>query len=181
MLVTMTADTLLPVTCELPPSLLPWLTYKQSLTKRLEEKAGNVCLDVLGQDWSAPDWWDKQVLHVTDEAVLHRQIVMRASNEPCWYARTVIPQTTYDVEKAMFERLNKESLGTLIFEEAKIKRASLFHYPINSLAIEYHWLTENMHCSADVLWARFSIFIIDKVHPFYLVEIMLPGIMRYPN
>lgn len=181
MIVTMTTDTLLPVTCELPPSLLPWLTHTKSLTKRLEEKAGNVCLDVLGQCWSAPDWWDKQVLHINDEAVLHRQILMRASKAPCWYARTIIPKATYNVEKTMFERLNKESLGTLIFKEARIKRESLLHYPISAKSIEYHWLTESMHCNAETLWLRLSIFVVDNMSPFCLVEIMLPGIMRYSN
>lgn len=181
MLAIMTTDNLLPVTCEVPASLLPWLAYKQSLTKRLQEKAGNTHLEILEQCWQAPDWWDKQVLQINEEAVFHRKILMSSSGEPCWYARTVIPQSTYNAEKKIFNRLKKESLGTLVFKEAKISRSSLIYYPINTQSIEYHWPSENVLCQAETLWARLSIFVIDKNLPFCLIEIMLPGIMRFPN
>lgn len=181
MLINPAVTALLPIPCEAPPSLLPWLTYEASLTDRLQAKAGNTRLDVLGQHWESPDLWDKQVLHIKDKAVLHREIVMWASDEPCWYARTIIPQTTHDAGKAIFDRLKNESLGALIFNEDRIKRASLIHYPIDAQSIEYHWLNETMHRKAKIVWVRMSTFTIDNVFPFCLIEIMLPGIMRYPN
>ena len=174
-------NTLLPISCEVPPSLLPWLTYQDSLTSRLQAKAGNTHLEVLGQRWESPDWWDRQVLDIKDKTVLHREIVMWASKESCWYGRTIIPQITHAAGKDIFDRLKNESLGALIFNENRIKRASLIHYPINAQSIEYHWLTENMHSQAKTLWVRMSTFTIDNAFPFCLIEVMLPGIMRYPN
>jgi len=181
MLIKPDVNTLLPVFCELPASLLPWLTYQHSLTERLTARAGNTHLDVLDQRWESPDWWDKQVLNTKDSTVLHREIVMWASGEPCWYARTIIPQETYIANSELFDRLKKESLGVLIFTESVIKRTSLFHYAIDDKSIEYHWLNKTLSCKATTLWVRMSVFTIHNELNFYLIEIMLPGLMRFPN
>ncbi len=193
MLIKPLINTLLPLPCEAPALLLPWLTHQNSLTERLQEKAGKTRLEVLGQCWELPDWWDKQVLQIIDETVLHREILMWASKKPCWYARTIIPKTTYDASKTIFDRLKNESLGALIFNDDRIKRVSLSHYPIDEQTIEYHWLTDIMHSKTKPLWVRISTFIVtaalptppstpeDNTYPFCLLEIMLPGIMRYLN
>lgn len=179
-------DTLFPVASTAADSLLPWLKHQESLTDRLRTKAGNVHLEVLGQYWTSPNWWDKQVLHIQDEAVLHREILMWSADEPCWYARTIIPKTTYNANSEFFERLKNESLGLLIFNQPKVKRVSFVYYPIDSNSIEYHWLKEITENDSPILWVRMSIFTIEnhdstKDLPFCLVEIMLPGLMRYPN
>lgn len=173
--------TMPPVMSEPPSALLPWLTCQGSLTERLQDKAGNTHLDVLTQYWTPPDSWDTQVLHIEDHAVLHREILMQASYQPCWYARTIIPHATYNVGSAIFDRLENESLGMLIFNESRIQRVSLVHYPIDAQSIEYNWLTETMHEHVNPLWVRLATFTFDTEFPFYLIEIMLPGLMRYSN
>lgn len=181
MLIKSLATTLVPLTCESPQLLLPWLTYQQSLTRRLETKAEGVKLEVLRQRVDYPDWWDKHVLQINEISVLHREIVMWAGATPCWYARTVIPKTTYENNPIFFDRLKNESLGALIFNEKKVERISLVYYPINNQTIEYHWLDETLHCQVIILWVRLSIFTIGRKLPFFLIEIMLPGLERYSN
>ena len=181
MLIEPPANRLLPVECKLSATLEPWLTHPHSLTERLIMKAGHAHLNVLRQSWQATDWWDKQMFQVQDSTVWHREIVMTASDEPCWYARTIIPRTTYEANEKTFDRLQKESLGKIIFNDSRIERLFLFHYPIDAKSIEYYWLNDMLHQHSKIVWVRLSAFSIDKNTPFYLVEIMLPGLMRYPN
>ena len=181
MLIKPNLDLFLPMNCPLPPSLLPWIAYPHSLTERLQVKAGNTRLQVLEQRWEKPNWWDKYVLHLQCKTVLHREILMWAWNDACWYARTIIPETTYNADHLFFNRLQAESLGAMIFKEKKVRRIHLLHYPIGTQSIEYYWLTPLMHCSAPELWVRLSCFMIHDEHPFYLIETLLPGLQRYSN
>lgn len=166
---------------KLPPPLLPWVSCQDSLTDRLRAAAGDARLQLLKQCWEAPNWWDRQALQIESETVLHREIIMYAWDVPCWYARTIIPSTTYQADKDFFNRLKTESLGDLIFNQTKVTRVSLIHYPITKQSIEYYWLDIDMHDNEEVLWLRKSIFTIADSKPFYLIETLLPGLGRYWN
>ena len=170
---------LLPVSAALPRALDLWINYQDSLTELLKIKAGDTRLDVFGQRWGLADWWDQHVLQLTNESVLHREILMWANEEPCWYARTIIPKTTYLADEVFFNRLQKESLGALIFNERKIKRIQKTSYPVNSQSIEYHWVTACIPCSSKTLWTRLSVFTLNDDYPFYLIEVLLPALERY--
>lgn len=164
-----------------PAYLLPWLTYVKFLTEKLQTIAGDATLEVINQHWERPTWWDCYVLQLTETSVLHREILMHAHQQPCWYARTIIPESTYQADVKLFDRLNRESLGNLIFQGNKIQRASICHYAIDAKAIEYHWLTQSMHQQASVLWARLSEFQLKTKDSFFLIEILLPGLEQYIN
>ena len=142
MLIKPEATLFLPVKGQLPSALLPWVTHQQSLTARLQARAEHVHLQVLSQQWCSPNWWDNYVLNIDCETVLHREILMWAGQEAYWYARTIIPRATYQEDTFLFDRLEKESLGALIFNEGKIKRVSMTYYPIGKQSIEYHWLNQ---------------------------------------
>lgn len=159
-----------------PSTLLPWLTHQTSLTQKLETQAGVARLEVLNQQWAVADEWDQQVLQIKDELVIHREILMWAHDAICWYARTVIPKLTYEHDISLFERLQRESLGQLIFESGKIQRLSLKPYAIMPQSLEYAWLSDIMHTNAPVLWARLSTLCIGERFNFFLVEILLPGL-----
>ena len=181
MLIKINPSHLLPVKCDLPSALLQWVTYQHSLTKRLQEKAGHTQLQLLQQQWVVPNWWDKQVLHINNETVFHREILMSAGLDVCWYARTIIPETTYQAEPSFFDRLKTESLGDLIFSEPRVTRAYLIHYPICKQSIEYSWLSQLMHNNAMELWVRAAAFTFHDKYHFYLLEILLPTLGRYSN
>ncbi len=181
MLILPSADAFLPVDGLLPPSLLPWVLCQTSLTEKLKKRAGEARLQVLGQAFSAPNLWEKQVLHVHSETVLRREILMWASHQPCWYARTIIPHTTCKAHQQLFHRLEQESLGELIFNSSDIKRLYFVHYPINEHSLEYYWLNPLMYVHEKKLWIRFSIFMIAESYPFFLIEMLLPGLNRYLN
>ena len=167
------------IKCELPSFLMPWVIHQDSLTERLHSKSGHTRLEVLKQCWELPDWWDKHVLRIDSDAVLHREILMWAGQEVCWYARTIIPKTTYQVDTLLFNRLQEESLGSLIFNESRIKRLYMTHYPISDQSIEYHWLNQWLPCVTDILWVRMAVFTVNDVFPFFLIETLLPTLERY--
>ncbi len=159
-----------------PEYQIPWLSYLDFLTLKLQTEAGDACLQVLNQQWGPCNSWDKDCLNIADERVMHREILMSAFDVPCWYARTILPHTTYQASMALFDRLQHESLGQLIFNSGVVARQTMMVYPIHPQSIEYHWVPEHISANATVLWGRLATFIVEKQHPFYLLEIILPGI-----
>lgn len=163
----------------LPPNeLIPWLCHQNSLTDKLRTQTGDAQLEVLEQHWTLPSWWDKFTLGLSTEVVMHRNILMFSQQIPCWFARTIVPEHSYRENRHFFNRLTQESLGVIIFNEPKIKRTQLLNYSINENCIEYHWLLPLLMNKNEQLWIRLSVFTIADLSSFYLVEILLPGLMR---
>lgn len=161
-----------------PNELITWLCHQNSLTVKLRTQTGHAELEVLEQHWTLPSWWDKFALGLPTEAVLHRNIVMFSKQIPCWFARTIVPERTYCENSQFFDRLTQESLGVIIFNEPKIERTQLLNYPINKNCIEYHWIPPLIMNKNEQVWIRLSVFTIAEITRFYLVEILLPGLMR---
>lgn len=161
-----------------PRELLPWLTYTKMLTNKLEQESGDARLHVLKQKWSIPNWWDKYVLRIDGDVVLHREILMYSRETSCWYARTIIPKNCYFADEQLFDRLATETLGDLIFGNPDITRKCLVHYPLSPELIEYYWINDEWNENGEELWARKSAFTLKKQHTFYLIEILLPGLLR---
>ncbi|STX51364.1 4-hydroxybenzoate synthetase [Legionella busanensis] len=165
-----------------PAPLLPWLTYEQSLTKRLKNITSEAPkLTVLKQHWCYADWWDKNVIGLKErESVIHREITISAKDKKCWYGRTIIPGSTYQSNEALFIRLNQENLGQLIFGNKSITRLYHKFYAITPETIEYYWL-KSLNYKDDILWARLAVFSINNSAQFYLIEILLPDLLRVTN
>lgn len=153
--------------------LLTWLLQTTSLTERLISLTGEATLTLLKQSITPVSWWGRYVLKLQEAEYLQREIVMSAKSESYWYARTLIPISTYQAKFSFFDRLKHESLGDLIYNEPKITR-QLMYYPISSNTIEYHWLNPWINCKASILWIRLSTFLFEGQYPFYLAEIILP-------
>jgi chorismate--pyruvate lyase len=162
----------------LPVSLKPWMICQSSLTEKLKALSGEADIEVLAQHWRYTNEWEKQALHLEQQMVFHREIVMWSHDKPCWYARTIIPKATYAAGAPIFNRLATESLGALIFNEHAIKRVQLSHYPITQDSIEYDWLNPSWRTQALIFGVRLSTWMID-VNPFFLIEILLPELERY--
>lgn len=160
-----------------PARLLPWLLHTSSLTEKLKKETGEAKLTVLSQQWCAPNWWDRYVLDLAESQVLHRDIVMSTHELPCWYARTIIPETSYKAHETFFSRLEKESLGAIIYNTEGVRRDSLLYYAIDRNCLEFYWFS---HKEKDetLLWGRRSILYCNKGTPFFLMEIFLPGLLK---
>lgn len=159
-----------------PLWLQPWLDCTESLTDKLRNEAGDAHLDVISQNLIPVSWWDAYVLKITARSVMQREIVMSAHGNFCWYARTIIPEDTLKNNVMLFDRLQQESLGAIIFGNEQIKRLSMTTYSIDATCIEYYWPDSKIRGDAQSLWARLSMFEINRLSPFFLIEILLPGL-----
>lgn len=156
-----------------------WIYHESSMTDKLKKHSTHVTLDVMKHVWELTNSWDIQTLGLAfHQKVLHREILMWAENNPCWYARTILPQSTYEAKDAPFERLKTEALGDIIWTSPQFKRSNMKHYTITTDSPEYAWLTPLMHEQEKTLCVRLSTFMYDQQHPFYLTEILLPGLNR---
>lgn len=162
-----------------PQHLLPWLTYTGYLTEHLYAKSGHTALQIVQQIWEPSNAWDHQRLGLASQQVLHRDIVICAWERPCWFARTILPESTYQAHVNLFDRLNVEPLGNLIFHTQSIQRLSFEYYPVTSTCLEYTWLPETIDTQQQDLWVRLSTFQVEFAERFYLVEILLPDLEQY--
>lgn len=160
---------------QVPSWLHSWLTEDVFLTKKLKKLTGDASLNYLGSVWSRPDWWEQHVLALSCEQVYRREITMHSHSFACWYAKTIIPAVTYYAFSNMFQRLEHQSLGDILFSEPKIKRVSSDFYPVEMQCLEYHWPSAELVNHYPVLWLKLSRFLIKDHFEFYLAELFLPG------
>lgn len=167
-----------------PQGLKLWLTYQESLTEKLQTYTHDTRLEVIQQVWKKTTWWDHYRLNLDKQSInLHRDIITWAGNAPCWYARTILPSVTYKTNASLFDRLNKESLGELIFGNQFIERVNFSNYCISNESLEYYWLPKNLRETTDLFWVRLSEFQFNNnpLRPsFYLCEILLSDLASYP-
>ena len=161
-----------------PKSLLPWLNCESFLTAKLKAMTGDATLKLLDQSLTPTNDWERMLLGVDEDLVLRRNILMSSHDIPCWYARTVLPHSTYTANVSLFARLKHETLGHLIFFDNQITRTSITKYSILETCAEYSWLRPMICQSNDTLWMRRSKFHINQTWPFFLMEISLPGLLK---
>ncbi|MCE3043907.1 chorismate lyase [Legionella sp. 16cNR16C] len=166
-------QTLLP-----PAEWATWLTHKAALTEKLRQETGDARLELIQQVMTKRNWWDRFFLGISEESVIHRDVMMFSGNQCCWFARSVIPESTFEQNNSFFNRLQKESLGQIVFNSPNVERVSLSHYSIDNNFQEYYWIKEELIRNASKLWVRYSRFIINGHFPFYLIEILLPDLSR---
>ena len=159
----------------------PWLIHTTAITDKLVETAGEASLRVIRQGFQEATTWDQQNNH--DETLLRvwcRDIEMSAHGRPCWYARTSIPEPTYQACQVFFEPLQSQSLKQLLFNNPDVERRSLVHYRIEERAVEYQWIPDDIKPKVyEPLWARLSHWCLYQHFSFHLLEIFLPDVARY--
>ncbi|WP_241480299.1 chorismate--pyruvate lyase family protein [Legionella norrlandica] len=151
-----------------------WLEYQGSLTDKLKAIRGSIELELLSQSWTSPKWWDRHVLHIKDENIFQREIIMKNSGIAYWYARSIIPQTCYDLSPEFFNRLKHESIRNLIFGESRVRRLPMLCYPVDQLNLEFHWVKKYIGSIQAPLWVRLIELVFLEKSSFYLTEILLP-------
>ncbi len=160
-------------------TLHDWLTYTQSLTQKLKQQSGDAVLQICAEAWRQPDDWDKLHLCLPPEPVFYREIMMLAHGVPCWYAKSIFPTHTYTQHKALFARLEHETLGELIFNGDEIVRQSLQTVSIHPSSELCAHLSATVQQHPPQLLARLSTFVVAHHACFYLLEVLLPGLLRY--
>ena len=156
--------------------LLNWIDHKQSLTQKLRAATGEAKLTIYRQVWSQPGWWERYYIGLHTESQFEREIVMSSRGCNYWYAKTIIPQHCYNLTPSFFDRLQRESLSALIFDEQQVQRITMQTYPVTSKQIEFHWAKKHIGEPIDKLWVRLAEFSFQKTASFYLMEILFPAL-----
>lgn len=161
-----------------PVGLEKWLHYNQPLTDKLKALSGNADLELLSQGWISSQWWDKYALDIK-EKIFQREIFMKSNGDVCWYARTIIPSSCYEIEPNFFKRLETQSIRTLIFDEPKVQLVQRITYSINEETIEFQWMKKYLSSIQGIFWVRLAEFCFKKKNSFYLMEILFPKLQEY--
>lgn len=151
-----------------PLVLYDWLMHQEAITEKLKAYSPSVKMTILSHDWRMAD----------EKRVMVRDIIMEAGASVCWFARTRIPQSTYQADPDFFGRLTQEPLSHLIYHEVRVVRQVMHTVSLSADHPVYQWVDASWHENEAVLWARFSTFYLDQIYPFYLIEIYLPGLIR---
>ncbi|OGV51635.1 MAG: hypothetical protein A3F46_08370 [Legionellales bacterium RIFCSPHIGHO2_12_FULL_42_9] len=164
-----------------PEKVIPWLCYEESLTEKLKKTTGDASIQVLGYGLQRPHSWEKRVLGIQEPLEFIREIVMYSHEARCWYARTIAPESTYQIHPDFFARLEKNALHVMLFQEELAVRKSMHCYGVGKKELEFSWVKRfvsplDMNLSENnlPLWVRRCCFLIGGKEPFYLVEIFLP-------
>ncbi|BDZ74460.1 MAG: chorismate--pyruvate lyase [Methylophaga sp.] len=160
----------------LPYDLREWLTDTGSLTKRLQhvsEHAVNV--ELLHYDWQTALPEESLFLQQPLQRIqLGREVLLCDGDTPEIYARTIIPQSTYQVLPSRFDNLGVKPLGQMLFDEPSLSRSEIQVAQLTPQHWLYQLATEALDICPDVLWARRSCFYL-KGQPVLVCEIFLPS------
>lgn len=165
---------IVPIISEQPIPLSHWIHHQGPLTDKLQASVGTTALKVLSQQWQSASYWEKQVLLLKNQQVFQREILMTSQDKVYWYAKTIIPQSCYQLDTKFFQRLENESIRTLIFDTKEVHKANRIVYPIDDTCLEFYWLKHYLPESSGIFWVRFSELVFLNTSSFYLVEILLP-------
>ncbi|MDR3442360.1 MAG: chorismate lyase [Legionella sp.] len=159
---------------ECSKAFLEWVNYQLPLTDKLRTAKGEAQLELISQEWINTDLWCKNLLDIQTESVYQREIIMKSHDVAYWYARSIIPQSCYDLDPAFFDRLKNESIKNLIFGNERVSKINSINYPIDNQCVEFYWVKKYIDSVQGTLWLRVAEFSFQQTESFYLVEIMLP-------
>jgi chorismate--pyruvate lyase len=168
-----TLQSLLSPQAPLSQALQTWMMYEESLTDKLRLVSGSSELELLVQGFVRTDWWTKAVLQVSDPQVFKREIIMRSNGVPYWYARTFIPESCFHLEVDFFNRLYRETMRELIFNEPQVTLIDRFTYAVDKHCLEFYWVKNVLPESDGILWLRLSHYAFQEKAYFYLIEVFL--------
>jgi len=98
-----------------------WLNDAKNLVTSLSKVYGNITLTKLSQQFEASTSFERKLL--CDNKTLIRKITLSKSDESLVFARTVIPQNTYDFFTSELNKLGTKPIGdNLLFNNKKFKR-----------------------------------------------------------
>ena len=166
-------------TLKIPEALSEWIQCTTSITDRAKKYAGHIEIELLNHEWTLKTFEETYPYVIKTEPLFLREIYMRCDDVPWWYARTLIPKTTYHLRQSRLDALGACPLGDLLYHDPLIVRTPFEYSALSPSTPEYKQALSHLPlCSGiDLLWARRSIFWIEK-KPLFLMEVFLPTLLK---
>jgi len=161
------------------PKIQQWLKTPTSLTAKLKALCPQLEVVVLSETFEAPLLSEAQKLGLEhNEEAWVRCVALKCENGTWIYARTVIPNLSFQNPWAELKSLGNKPLGEVLFEMPSIDR-SPFEFSKDNLAYWPYLMNhlDNRKLAYQPGFARRSIFK-QKGAPLLLTEVFLPGFTK---
>ena len=160
-----------------PDILKQCLTEPGSLTHLLNQYcAGRIELKLNHQDWQSIAREESDLLGMKQgETAFVREIQLNCQGKPWVFARSVIPEATYNKRQAELSSLGLKPLGEVLFSDQTIERKGIEICRITAESLISRLATDEDLNSIDMLWGRRSVFLIEQ-HPLLVSEVFLPDL-----
>lgn len=161
-----------------PTELIPWITERGSLTRRLEHSNQYpFSVQLLSNSWSKPLADESPILGIPQaELVYQREVKLMDGDQANVYARTVVPRTTFMAMQSRFDNLGNTSLGELLFTDPSVERGEIEVACLKPEQCLYEMALNGESQRPDELWARRSIFYLSG-KKLLVNEIFLPTLI----
>ncbi|WP_150466722.1 chorismate--pyruvate lyase family protein [Francisella sp. SYW-9] len=151
-----------------------WLNDAKNLVTSLSKFHGDIKLDIISQDFTKLTHLEAKLLD-TKEALV-RQITLSNNNETFVFARTIVPQNTYNFFTQELDGLGTKPIGdNLLFDKSKFYRDEFIIRQLSTQ--DFH--QETGRNQQHEIFSRSSIFEYknDKKLKFLITEyfLILPG------
>lgn len=142
---------------------------------------------VLSEQFEVP-YLDEQAVFIPKEGEQTqnyiRKVFLLCNDKPVIFARTVVPQSTYEHYQRQFKHLGSQFIGeTLLYRNPEVTRQAFEFAHIALTDVVKEELTQLLPATRESrLWARRSLFWLNTF-PLLITEIFLPEIQKlgYPD
>jgi chorismate--pyruvate lyase len=152
-----------------------------SLTRRLQQVCGRFRVQVYRRGWARPSLDEARALDLRAGAwAFVREVHLFCDEQPCVFARTVIPRTTLQGKYRRLTRLGNRSLGAVLFADKTLCRSDLEIAVIGERQALFTPATVLSSVKPGKIWGRRSLFHLSN-RPLLLSEIFLHDMSGYPS
>lgn len=112
---------------DFPENIWSWLLDPSSLTRRLQKACdGHFKVHLLKQGWARPYPEEARTLGMRAGTCANvREVYLLCREQPCVFARTIIPLCTLSGKYRRLTRLGNKSLGAMLFADKSMQRSNL--------------------------------------------------------
>lgn len=164
---------------ELPP-IRDWLFDNGSLTRGLQRACenGGFRVEVLDQRWQRPQLNERRRLAMpARQLALVRQVYLYCGDQPCVYARTIIPRETLSGAQRHLAVLGNRPLGAVLFADPCMHREPMEFARLQAGDRLFAAAVQRLPQPPGVIWGRRSVFYL-AARPLLVNEIFLPPIEK---
>lgn len=154
-------------------TMLAWLNHAGSFMQRLDQYGiKNPIIDVLSEGWYEPEVWECELLRLkSDDLAWVREVCIFSDTRIWLYGRSVIPHAMLR-DKQELSRLENRSLGSVLFQDANIKREDFQFIYIEPRNLWQNFLSVK---EKEASWVRRSLFNLHD-RSLLLSEILMPDL-----
>ena len=167
----------LPALSAISPRMRYWLQDRGSLTRRIQERCAQFCVEPVFQDL-APLYGDEsfKMKLRPDELAIVREVYLYCCDKPVVFAHSVVPRKNLRGAWRSLNGLGNRSLGSMLFTNPRVKRTPLEFKKVSSGHFLYDRAILRLMDKPPHLWARRSLFTLQG-QSILVTEVFLPDIL----